>query len=131
MKKIFFNALSYDHGGWFICEAHEWPYKNATTKRRFIAVPSPDGDPRGMLGVNPDPDVQALLTEIEEVNKQLHEELVKIAVDLKLDIRDWDGNPYRDGQPVTEVILEDEDGKKLMDALIALGWVHQFIPIGP
>jgi hypothetical protein len=131
MKKIFFNAFSYNHGGWFICEAHDWPYKNKTDKPVFVIKPHPD-DPRGVSSVSDDPEVQVYLQEVDEVRKKLHDELAKVAVDLKLHITNLDGKQYADGEKIEEVLIEDDaEGKKLMDTLIALGWEYQFIPIGP
>lgn len=130
-KKVFFNAVSYDEGGWFICEAQDWPYKNKTKKPIFVTKPSPTGDPRGMLGVSDDPEVRLYLQEVDEVRKQLHEEMVKLAIDLGLTIADMDGNQYKEGESIEFLVLDNDDGKKLSDALIALGWEKQFIPIGP
>lgn len=128
MKKIFYNAMSYDEGGWFICEARDWPYKHKTNKRWFIVhIPL---DPRGMLVVNPDPEVQAEMQEVQEVRNQLKKELAQIAVELKLNIMDLEGVPYGD-RVVEDVVLDAEDGKKLTEALLARGWVKCFIPIGP
>jgi hypothetical protein len=122
--------MSYDNGGWFICEMHDYEYKHKTNKQIFITVPC-KSDKRGMLSVNPDPEVQAYLKEVDEVNRQLYEELIQIAIKLKLNIYDWDGNKYKKGDKISYIILEDEDGKILTKTLIDLGWEKQFIPIGP
>jgi hypothetical protein len=130
MRKVFFNAMSYDNGGWFICEAHDWPYKTKTDKPWSIVKPNPT-DSRGTLTVNDDPEVQAHLKEREEVNKQLHDEMVKVATELNLKLLDWNGNEYADGAEIKELVLDDADGKKLTDRLISLGWELEFIAIGP
>jgi len=130
MKKIFYNAVSYDNGGWFICEAHDWAYKHVNKKPIFVTKKSPKC-PRGYTGISDDPEVRTYLQEVDEVRKQLHAEMVQVASDLNLVITDIDGNPYKEGDEVEFLVLGDEDGKKLSDVLISMGWEKQFIPIGP
>lgn len=125
MRKIFFNAFSYDDGGWFICEVRDYDYKNKTEKSIFVTKPHPT-DPRGFLGVNDDPEVQAFLQEKVQVSKQLYDEMFKVATDLKLNFI-----PAFDKITTTDIILNNEDGKKLKDKLISMGWELEFLPIGP
>lgn len=124
MRKIFFNALSYDDGGWFICEIHDYPYKNKTKKPLLVTID-------GVGTVNKDPEVQAYFSEISEVRKQLEQEMLKVALDLGLVIFNWDDKPYKEGEKIECILLDNDDGKKLSDALIVLGWKKQFIAIGP
>ena len=125
ITKRFFNAMSYDDGGWFICEpGPDWEFKNKTDKPWFVTKD-------GVGTVNDDPEVQAMLRERDEIYDQLHKEIVKLAVELKLHIYDFHGNLYDDVSKIDEVCLDNDDGAKLTEALQALGWKHQFIPIGP
>jgi hypothetical protein len=121
MKKIFYNAFSYNDGGWFICEVRDYPYKHKTNKPTFVVI-------NNVLTVSKEPEVKKFLEERKEVSKQLHDEMLKVATDLGLTLLNDDTFCNEDGQ---EIILEDNDGKKLTEALISLGWEKQFIPIGP
>jgi len=116
MQKIFYNALNNggdDNGGWFVCEMRDYPYKHKTDKPLFTAIDN-------TIDVSKEPEVTAFFAEREAVYRQLHDEILKVAADLNITIPDND-----------IIVLEDDDGKKLSDALISLGWKKQFIAIGP
>jgi len=116
MKKIFYNALNCgggDNGGWFVCEMQDYPYKHKTDKPLFTVIDN-------TVCVSKEPEVTAFFEEREAVQKQLHDEILQVAADLDLTIQDKDF-----------IVLEDDDGKKLSDTLVSLGWEKKFIAIGP
>lgn len=134
MKKIFHNAFggSDEHLGWYVCDFGDYEYKNKTDKPWFVTDVE-----RNCTTVSKDPDVQAVIKEREDLLDSLHNELVEIAKRLKvkfLTYETFEGfsvESQASEADVKEVWVDEEDGKKLSEALIAAGWVHEFIAIGP
>lgn len=122
MKKVFYNAMSHDHGGLFLVAARDWVYKHATSKQSFV-------EKDGVLILSDDPEVLAFNNEVKEVYNKLHEELVDVAKQLNLIARNFDGSPTTIDS--AEALFDDADGKKLADALLSLGWEKEFISICP
>ena len=123
MRKIFHN-VGYEHEGWYVCEYRDYPYKNRTDKPWFVNV-------NNVTTVSQDPEVQALLKERQEALQALHEELLGIAKKLQVKFHDFFEAVEIPAADAKDVIVDEEDGKRLSEALLAQGWSHEFIAIGP
>lgn len=116
MKKVFYN-YGYEYEGYYTCRPKDYEYKNKTNKN--------------ILQNLNDEDVKAFIAERREVYKQLREEMLQIAISLNLHLVDFNGEEFKDNVIIDLVCVDNEDGKKLYDALISKGWEKEYIPIGP